>query len=113
MTIPLILLAMPSLLVGWLGFPPEKGPFHKFLEPVFATDPAKERARSGRAYAVNDGSQAALSSNQDATSTAEAATTDESHATAEEGRAPHFETTKMIFGIISTMVALPASSSPI
>jgi NADH-quinone oxidoreductase subunit L len=35
MSIPLVILAVPSLLIGFIGFPPEAGPIHKFLEPVF------------------------------------------------------------------------------
>jgi NADH-quinone oxidoreductase subunit L len=35
MTIPLILLAIPTALIGFIGFPPEKGWFHRFLEPNF------------------------------------------------------------------------------
>jgi len=32
---PLILLAIPSVLVGFVGFPPEDGPFHHFLHHAF------------------------------------------------------------------------------
>lgn len=35
MTIPLILLAIPAALIGFLGFPPENGWIHDFLEPNF------------------------------------------------------------------------------
>jgi NADH:ubiquinone oxidoreductase subunit 5 (subunit L)/multisubunit Na+/H+ antiporter MnhA subunit len=36
MTVPLILLAVPSLLLGLaIGFPPADGPLHHWLEPVF------------------------------------------------------------------------------
>jgi NADH-quinone oxidoreductase subunit L len=43
MTIPLILLAIPSALLGLaLGYPPESGAIHRWLEPVFA--PAIEAA---------------------------------------------------------------------
>ncbi|MBA3337080.1 MAG: NADH-quinone oxidoreductase subunit L [Chloroflexia bacterium] len=42
MAVPLILLAIPSLLIGFVGFPPEDGPFHHFLEPVFTTEEAVE-----------------------------------------------------------------------
>jgi len=36
MAIPLVLLAIPSVVVGWLiGWPPEGGSIHTFLEPVF------------------------------------------------------------------------------
>jgi NADH-quinone oxidoreductase subunit L len=34
MSIPLILLAIPSFLIGFIGFPPDDGRFHHFLEPV-------------------------------------------------------------------------------
>ncbi len=36
MTWPLILLAIPAALIGFVGFPPDQGVFHRFLEPVFA-----------------------------------------------------------------------------
>jgi len=36
MAVPLVLLAIPSLLIGFVGFPPEDGAIHHFLEPVFA-----------------------------------------------------------------------------
>jgi NADH-quinone oxidoreductase subunit L len=37
MAIPLVLLAIPSVALGWLiGWPPEAGSIHTFLEPVFA-----------------------------------------------------------------------------
>jgi NADH-quinone oxidoreductase subunit L len=32
---PLILLAIPSVLIGFVGFPPEDGPFHRFLHHSF------------------------------------------------------------------------------
>jgi len=35
MTIPLMILAGAAVLVGFLGFPPEAGLFHRYLEPVF------------------------------------------------------------------------------
>jgi NADH-quinone oxidoreductase subunit L len=36
MAIPLVLLAIPSVALGWLiGWPPEAGTIHTFLEPVF------------------------------------------------------------------------------
>jgi NADH-quinone oxidoreductase subunit L len=43
MAVPLVLLAIPSVALGWLiGWPPEGGSIHAFLEPVFAGegDPA-------------------------------------------------------------------------
>lgn len=35
MTVPLIILAIPAALIGFLGFPPENGWIHDFLEPNF------------------------------------------------------------------------------
>jgi NADH-quinone oxidoreductase subunit L len=44
MRVPLMLLAVLSLLGGFLGFPPEHGALHRFFEPVFA---AAEHVRGG------------------------------------------------------------------
>jgi NADH-quinone oxidoreductase subunit L len=35
MAIPLVLLAIPSVIIGFVGFPPEDGPFHHFLHHSF------------------------------------------------------------------------------
>ena len=35
MTMPLVLLAIPSVVIGFVGFPPDDGRIHHFLEPVF------------------------------------------------------------------------------
>jgi len=35
MVVPLVVLGVLSVIGGFLGFPPERGVFHKFLEPVF------------------------------------------------------------------------------
>src|SRR5262249_53970021 len=44
MRMPLVVLALLSLLGGFLGFPPEHGRLHRLLEPVFA---AAEHLRGG------------------------------------------------------------------
>jgi NADH-quinone oxidoreductase subunit L len=36
MTVPLLVLAFFSAFVGFIGFPPEHGIYHRFVEPVFA-----------------------------------------------------------------------------
>ena len=36
MTVPLLILAFFSAFVGFVGFPPDHGPYHRFVEPVFA-----------------------------------------------------------------------------
>lgn len=44
MTIPLILLAIPAAVIGFIGFPPEDGWIHRFLSPNFTLDGAHEAA---------------------------------------------------------------------
>jgi NADH-quinone oxidoreductase subunit L len=36
MTIPLVLLAIPAAIIGFVGVPPDNGVFHHFIEPSFA-----------------------------------------------------------------------------
>ena len=109
MTMPLIVLAIATILVGWLGFPPEKGPFQKFLEPVFASVSTESTAHeTASLYVVNDGGQTAIS-NQEATHAAEGAAASGA-AAAEAGHEEgghHISTrTTVIFGIVSTVIAL-------
>ena len=54
MTIPLIILAVPSLLIGFLDFPPEAGPFTKFLEPVFSSGEGEAPHEAASLYVVSD-----------------------------------------------------------
>jgi NADH-quinone oxidoreductase subunit L len=114
MTIPLILLAIPSALIGFLGYPPDAGRFHHFLEPVFAT--------GGHAEAEPEETASLYTLQEDdehATEGAEGATTEEGHA--EEGTAAaegehaaeaaggHHEIssqTKWTFGILSSIGAI-------
>jgi NADH-quinone oxidoreductase subunit L len=85
MTVPLIILAAVTIVFGAVGYPPDEGRFHDFLEPVFAT--SQERF--------------------DEELVAESATT-----ATTEGEAAHVEEhhisndTILTFGIISTIVAL-------
>ena len=58
MTYPLILLAIPTVLLGAIiGWPPEKGPIHTFLEPNFPT--AQIGGVVGEAPAAAEGTTAA------------------------------------------------------
>jgi NADH-quinone oxidoreductase subunit L len=89
MAVPLVLLAIPSLFLGVLiGWPPEDGALHEFLNPVFYGEAA------GEGEAAEVASLAAVSSAQ------------EEHA--EEAGGPHHASTETIitFGVISTVVAL-------
>ena len=47
MTVPLIILAAVTIVFGAVGYPPDEGRFHDFLEPVFA-DRAGAVRRGGR-----------------------------------------------------------------
>ncbi len=57
MRLPLVLLALGAVTVGFLGVPPESGPFHRFLDPVF---PAS--AHEGGSAAAASGIGLALAS---------------------------------------------------
>jgi len=48
MRAPLILLAVASGVVGFLGVPPDSGPFHRFLDPVFPVGLHGGAAEAGR-----------------------------------------------------------------
>ena len=49
MRIPLIVLAVCSVVVGFVGIPPEQGPFHQFLAPVLHHGGAAQAAAHGLA----------------------------------------------------------------
>jgi NADH-quinone oxidoreductase subunit L len=98
MTVPLILLAIPSLLIGFVGFPPDNGRIHHFLEPVFETVTGHSESTSASLYQVNDGGTTALHAND----TAANGTT----AVAEPAKHEISNSTKWTFGIISTIIAL-------
>lgn len=95
MLIPLVLLAIPSALIGFLvGWPPDEGRFHKFLSPVFYGESTESHASTGA----------------DEVASLYIIAEDESHEGAgEEHAGGHHEisnATKWTFGIISTVVAL-------
>jgi NADH-quinone oxidoreductase subunit L len=87
MTVPLIILAAVTIFFGALGYPPDDGRFHHFLEPVFAT--AQEHFDA-----------------EAAGETAVVATTGE-HAEAAQEAEHHISNDTIIrFGVISTILAL-------
>ncbi|MGH2557514.1 MAG: hypothetical protein ACRDJH_00505, partial [Thermomicrobiales bacterium] len=99
MTVPLLLLAVPAAVVGFVGFPPEDGPLHHFLEPVFAGEAAHEEpAEAASLYVVSDDESATLARSQEEGAAGEEADEEGGH---------HVSTaTTVTFGIISTIVAL-------
>jgi NADH-quinone oxidoreductase subunit L len=100
-TIPLILLAIPSAVIGFVGFPPDAGSFHRFIEPVFATVTGHSTTETASLYTVTDAGASTVYANETAT---------EGNATAAVtgGEAKHkiSNRTKIVFGVISTIVAL-------
>jgi NADH-quinone oxidoreductase subunit L len=110
MTVPLVLLAIPSLLIGFVGFPPDEGRFHKFIEPVFSS--------GHEAAAVVTDQTASLFKLQESTPAADEGTSGTSehsddaaagegeHAAGAEAEHHISNTTKWTFGIISTVIAL-------
>jgi len=118
MLIPLVLLAIPSAVIGIVGWPPDAGRFHKFLEPVFSSE----------SEVAGGAEVASLYTIQETDATAEEGTSGSDEAHAEEGAAAtegeHAEegaaegehaagghhvisnSTKWTFAIISTIIAL-------
>jgi NADH-quinone oxidoreductase subunit L len=103
MTGPLVTLAAATIVAGFIGFPPEDGPFHHFTDAVFQSHAAEDEHAEETAslYVVNDGGVAA-------TSLAQEGATDEESAGEEAHAGEHHVSTTMTvtFGVISTAVAL-------
>jgi NADH-quinone oxidoreductase subunit L len=95
MTIPLILLAIPSAVIGFVGFPPDAGGFHHFIDPVFETVTGQGATETASLYTVSDAGPAARHANETATA---AESGDEKHEIS--------NSTKLIFAVISTVIAL-------
>jgi NADH-quinone oxidoreductase subunit L len=94
MTLPLVLLAIPSAILGlWIGLPPEAGRIHAFLEPVFHAE-AGDTAEGDEVASlyVTAGAPVALAQAED-----EHAAEEEHHVSQE---------TIIGFGVISTVIAL-------
>jgi NADH-quinone oxidoreductase subunit L len=96
MTMPLVVLAIATIGIGFVGFPPEKGIYHDFVEPIFYGHAEEaDHEETASLYVVNDGGVPAA-------------------AFAEEGAeggahaGPHevSMTMTVTFGVISTIVAL-------
>jgi NADH-quinone oxidoreductase subunit L len=99
MAVPLVLLAIPSLLIGFVGFPPEDGPLHHFLEPVFADEgiePGGEEVASTVPLAALQEEPAGDEG------------TDEGHGEGTAAEEEHHVSTatKLTFAVISSVVAL-------
>jgi NADH-quinone oxidoreductase subunit L len=109
MALPLVLLAIPAALIGFVGFPPEDGPIHHFLEPVFAGGEEAEHVEGEETASLVTFQEASPESDgaegeEHEEAGAAGATTDEGHG--EEGE-HHVSTAQTwTFGIVSTVVAL-------
>jgi NADH-quinone oxidoreductase subunit L len=86
MTVPLVLLAIPTILIGAIvGWPPEKGEIHDFLQPNFTAEESADHASVAAAPQVTFALQA-----------------EEEHS----GEHEVSNATIWTFGIVSTIVAL-------
>jgi NADH-quinone oxidoreductase subunit L len=92
MTIPLVILAAVTIVFGAVGYPPDAGRFHDFLEPVFASGQAHEAEMIAEGEALEE-------EGAEAGAVAEAA--------GHEEEAHHISNEVIIsFGVISTILAL-------
>jgi NADH-quinone oxidoreductase subunit L len=96
MTIPLILLAIPSAFIGFVGVPPEDGRLQRFLEPVFETVSEPEGTEQASLYVVDAQEEPADSPSEEAANAAGG--TEEAHEVS--------TATTVTFGVISTIIAL-------
>lgn len=96
MSLPLVLLAIPSAVLGiWIGWPPEAGKIHSFLEPVFSAEEgdSAEGDEVASLYVIPDAAPNALGA---ASLAAEEATEGE-HVS---------QGTIIAFAVVSTLIAL-------
>ncbi|MFN8664955.1 MAG: NADH-quinone oxidoreductase subunit L [Thermomicrobiales bacterium] len=114
---PLVILAVPSVILGFLiGWPPEAGKIHSFLEPVFAADAGDHAEGDAVAtlYTTDQLTGGAVAQSEDGghaegTATAEGghsdgvAATEGEHAAAGEHHVSN--ETILLFGILSTIMA--------
>jgi NADH-quinone oxidoreductase subunit L len=94
MTGPLVILAVATIAVGFVGFPPEDGKFHHFINPVFGSHGATEEHEEASVYVVTDGGPVVLDAGEEG---------------AEEGHGGlhHVSLAMTItFGVISSLVAI-------
>jgi NADH-quinone oxidoreductase subunit L len=103
MAIPLIVLAVPSAIIGFVGFPPEDGGFHHFLEPVFEEE-GPEQAML--AFAQAEAPAGAEEEHEGETAADEHGEEAGADAHAEEGEHHVSLATTITFGVISTLVAV-------
>ena len=107
MAAPLVLLAIPSVLIGAIvGWPPEEGPIHDFLGPVFEGEVVEEELGDEQAslyvLAQDASPESDAGGEEEHEEGAAGATTEEAH-----GEEHHVSTTQIwTFGILSSLVAL-------
>ena len=120
MTVPLVLLAIPSLLIGFVGFPPDEGRIHRFLGPVFgleaeeesneaeATEEEHAQVETASLYVIQEAATEGPAGDEEhaeeTDEVTEAAGAEEEHGETEVHVISN--TTKWTFGILSTVIAL-------
>ncbi|MCA9876738.1 MAG: NADH-quinone oxidoreductase subunit L, partial [Thermomicrobiales bacterium] len=106
MALPLVILAVPSVVLGFLiGWPPEAGKIHQFLEPVFVVEEGDHAEGDVVAslYTTEALSGGALAQSEDDGHAEGAAATEESHGAGEHHVSNE---TIILFGLVSTLMAL-------
>ena len=116
MALPLVLLAVPAALIGFVGFPPEDGPLHHFLEPVFESEGIEPAGNEVASLILlqDDHTEEVTGTEPAGEGHAEEGGTAGEHAEmgaaagehAAEGEHHVSTATTVTFGIISTVVAL-------
>ena len=104
---PLVLLAVPSVVLGFLiGWPPEAGRIHTFLEPVFAADAGDHAEGDAVAslYTTDQLTAPALAQSEDGDHAEGTATAEDGHAAAGEHHVSN--ETIILFGALSSLAAL-------
>jgi NADH-quinone oxidoreductase subunit L len=103
MTVPLVLLAIPTVLIGFIGVPPDRGLYHRFVEPVFYDEASSEPAGAAT-FTVSDETTVAAAGA--ATTAANAAGQGET-ANPSPYRPTEPSTAQTIaFGVVSTIAAV-------
>lgn len=94
MTVPLVILAAFAIGFGVVGYPPDEGEFHEFLNPVFYGEASHDDAAAVVAGVASDSNAAIMSFAEEG----------EDHG--KHGHPTITDELKLNFGIISTVVAL-------
>ncbi len=101
MTLPLVALAIPTILIGFIGVPPDRGLYHRFVEPVFYDVAAEGSQADAATFTISD--DATVAPAGAATTAANDAGTGRSDGAYRPNEPSTAQT--ITFGVISTIAA--------